>query len=225
MNAQIANGKRLRACWSMGLTLLLLVGCKSLGVKTPSWMASDDDAAMPASVSAVWTPAVITRADGSQARGFGGRLMFFGPESKKAIRVDGALVVFAYDEQKNPNPRADADRRYIFTREQLASHHSKTEFGHSYSIWIPWDSVDGPNRQISLLVRFNPTEGSTISGDLARLSLSGTSGAELATTSTSNSCIQPTSLETPAAPFGTPDPAVQRPMTPATIRIPSYGQR
>ena len=151
--------------------------------------------------------------------------MFFGPQSKKAVRVDGALVVFGYDEQQGTNPKAESDRKYVFTREQLASHHSKTEFGHTYSIWIPWDKIDGPPRQVSMLVRFNPTEGSTVSGDLARLSLSGTSGAELATTSSSTSSVQPASLQSPVAPFGIPDLAPQRRMEPTSIRIPSYGQR
>lgn len=225
MNGCVARVNWTRGPWCLAWALILLVGCKSLDMKAPHWLPGEDDKpAVPATLSAVWTPAVMTRADGSQARGFGGRLMFFGPESQKAIRVDGALAVFAYDEQKGPNPSAEPDRRYIFTREMLASHHSKTEFGHSYSVWIPWDGVNGPTRQVSLLVRFNPTEGSTISGDLARLSLSGTSGAELATT-TSTSTVQPASLQTPAAPFNSPESDAQRRMGSTTIRIPSYGQR
>ena len=166
----------------LACSLALFGGCKPLDVSPANkWFNSSEEKPMaPSTVTAVWSTAVLQRADSSRARGFGGRIMFYGPDGQKPIRVDGSLAVYGFDEDsRNPqDPRPD--RKYLFTREQLASHYSKSELGHSYSIWIPWETVDGPPRQVSLLVRFNPTEGSPIAGELARLSLPGSELPEFA---------------------------------------------
>jgi hypothetical protein len=154
---------------------LLAGGCKALEISPPkNWFAGDEDKpVVPTSVAAVWSNAVLQRADGALVRGFGGRLMFYGPDGQKPVRVDGSLAVYGFDETNRDPRNTRPDRKYLFTREQLASHYSKSELGHSYSIWIPWESADGPTRPVSLIVRFNPVEGAAVVGELAKLTLRG----------------------------------------------------
>lgn len=166
-----------RAATALWLALAL-TGCQPLDLKPSSSLFSgrDDRPGVPASLTAVWSNAVLQRADGTHARGFGGRLMFYGSKKQTPIRVDGTLVVYAFDEKdRNPDdPRPD--RKYVFTRQQFASHYSKSDLGHSYSIWIPWDEANGSLKEVSLMARFVSVEGEAIVGEQVKLTLPGTSG-------------------------------------------------
>lgn len=162
-------------------TLLLLVAClaASTGCKqwnlTRSWTwlpGSEDPPEVPVKVVAVWTNGQLQQDNGTSLRGFGARLMFYNKEDKP-VRVEGKLVVYAFDEQKPEGKSSQADRRYVFTAEQLAEHYSKTQLGHSYSIFVPWDKAGAPAQQVSLIVRFNPLGGPAVVGSQAKLSLPG----------------------------------------------------
>jgi hypothetical protein len=114
----------------------LVAGCSSINVRQPiaSVFGSAEKPKTPARVVAIWTDATAQRPDGPSTRGFGGRLMFYGPDGDTPLLVDGSLVVYAFDEH---NRGAVPDRKYVFTPEQFARHHSKSKLGHSYSVWIP----------------------------------------------------------------------------------------
>jgi len=127
----------------------------------------------PASVVAVWTNAMLQQPGAPPTRGFGGRLMFYGPGSDKPIRVDGTLVVYAFDELRRDPHDPQPDRKYVFRREQLGDHYSKSKLGPSYSVWIPWDKAGSPPQQVSLIVRFNPASGPAIVGNQTKLALPG----------------------------------------------------
>ncbi len=154
------------------LGIVLSFGCAPFNLTSPkTWFPADDGKPQPpASVTAIWSPALLQRADGTRARGFGGRLTFYGTKGQSSIAVDGALVVYAYDESQNTQ-NARPTRKYVFTREQFASHHSKSELGHSYSVWIPWDRVEDTAKQVSLIVRFSPVEGSPVVSESAKSTL------------------------------------------------------
>lgn len=165
-----------QSLWRMTALAIAIGGAASSAaaeLKSPkTWFSSDDNRPqLPNSVVAVWSPAILERADGSRARGFGGRLMFYG-KTHSTIRVDGPLVVYAYDDGRNPQDSRPS-RKYVFTREQFATHYSKSELGHTYSIWIPWDHVEATTKQISLVVRFNPMEGSPVLSEMAKATLPG----------------------------------------------------
>ena len=115
----------------------------------------------PTKIAAVWTDAVLHQAGKPATRGFGGRLMFYGPDGNTPIKVDGTLVVYAFDEEGRSPTDVKPDRKYVFPPEQFARHYSKSKLGHSYSVWIPWDEVGGPRKEISLITRFIPKNGGT----------------------------------------------------------------
>src|SRR5688572_3063476 len=153
---------------SMGarLTLLILVawacaGCagKSKGWKFAKWdvrravgMKPDKpDPEIPERLVATWTDAVLNTAGQPSKRGFGGRLIFFKKDSKDPVRVEGQLVVYAFDETDRESYETAPTRRYVIPTEQLAKQESPSKLGASYSVWLPWDEVGGPQKKISLI--------------------------------------------------------------------------
>lgn len=137
------------------------------------WGEGDYKAGMPSRVVAVWVDTVMYTTGEVPVRGFGGRLMFYTPKGEKPIKVEGDLVVYAFDEVGRDPRHVAPDKKYVFTAEQLAGHYSKGELGHSYSVWLPWDQAGGSQREISLIVRFIPKGGTVIVGDPTRHILPG----------------------------------------------------
>ena len=84
--------------------------------------------------------------------------MFYEGKNEEPIKVDGTLVVYAFDETNRDANNARPDRKYVFTPQQLPLHYSKSKVGHSYSVWMPWDEVGGVQKEITLIVRFQPKE-------------------------------------------------------------------
>ena len=126
-------------------------------------------------IAAVWTHDVMNVAGKNPVQGFGGRIYFYNHE-QEAIKVEGELVVFAFDDtsmsQKGEATR-NPDRKFIFRADQLPSHLSDSEMGPSYSFWIPWQEFGGDQRLISLVPVFMPTEGRNVTGHFSKTSLPG----------------------------------------------------
>jgi len=158
------------------LAPLALAGCAQLHIpKDHPWpWQADDRVQAPVKVVAMWTDTVAYQPSLTPQRGFGGRLMFYGPKSEKPVRVDGTLVVYAFDESKSEKDGTKPDRKYVFTPEQFKLHYSKSQIGHSYSIWLPWDEAGGQQCEISLIVRFTPAEGSIVVSEQTTQILGGT---------------------------------------------------
>ncbi len=160
---------RVVRCW-------LIVGCLTSTAEGawPSWpFDKDEQPGKPDKVVAFWTDTVLTQANRPATRGFGGRLMFFEGKKEKPIKVDGTLVVYAFDESDRDQNNAKPDRKYVFLPDQLPAHYSKSKIGHSYSVWIPWDAVGGMQKEITLIARFEPKEGSAVVGEQCRQLLPG----------------------------------------------------
>jgi hypothetical protein len=152
--------ERLRLALLMFLAtmLLLTAGCSSWNIHKV-WPWNDDDKPQPPTkVVAVWTDTVKYGGGGPAVRGFGGRLMFYATEKGEPVKVEGTLVVYAFDETNRKLSNAKPDRKYVYTPEQLSDHYSKSKLGHSYSVWIPWGDAMGPQAKISLIVRFVPED-------------------------------------------------------------------
>ena len=162
--------------WLLPPALLMLVaGCTQFNLsRRIPWLGDTLDRPQPSKkVSAVWTETVRYKSNQPPTRGFGGRLMFFGDRQNKPVRVEGELVVYAFDERNRAPSDSKPTRKYVFPAETLDKLYSKSELGHSYSVWVPWDELGGPQEDISLIVRFNPTEGSPVISDQTKLILPG----------------------------------------------------
>ncbi|MFZ1935988.1 MAG: hypothetical protein WAU84_19845 [Thermoguttaceae bacterium] len=158
-----------------GYLLILgwLVASVQAGESWRPWPFGDDKPGKPDRVIAMWTDTVLTRSDTPPVRGFGGRLMFYEGKNESPVKVEGMLVVYALDENGRDPSSARPDRKYVITPQQLPAHYSKSKIGHSYSVWIPWDEVGGMQKDISLIVRFEPKNGAPVVGDQRRLLLPG----------------------------------------------------
>jgi len=219
----------LTAAW-----LAAAAGCSPLkfDAKLPWFGDKDDKPVAPTKVVAVWKDAVLHRSDQAPVRGFGGRLMFYDNKSKEPVRVEGDLVVYAFEEDGRRRSDTKPDRKYVLTGDQFAEHYSKSEIGHSYSIWLPWDAVGGSQKKISLIARFKPTEGPQIISEQASSMLPGpTPLAQLDRRKSSqpaqspgfeNSSVRPAAYETTAeaGQQAQPDDRPTRRMDTHTIELP-----
>ena len=75
------------------LFLGVLLGCTQMEMNQAISWFEEDPVATPTKVTAIWTDTVLYRANKFPIRGFGGRLMFYGPEDDKPVKVAGTLVV------------------------------------------------------------------------------------------------------------------------------------
>ncbi|MEM0924411.1 MAG: hypothetical protein AAGJ83_00100 [Planctomycetota bacterium] len=129
----------------------------------------------PAKLAATWSPDVFVRTGKTPTRGFGGRLFFF-DERSKAVPVEGTLTVHGFEVGADGNDREI--KPFKFTPEQFTRHFSQSDFGASYSIWIPWDAVGEHEKRISLVATFQSSEGKIIQGSPTTVVLPGTPRAE-----------------------------------------------
>jgi len=142
----------------LGLVCLAaLAGCSALDLrgKLP-WSGSSPKPQDPTRMVDVWTDEVLNQPGLPPVRGFGGRVMFYRGDDNTPITVDGTLTVLAFDEADRENPQAVAERKFVYLPEHLPKYHRKSELGHSYNFWLPWDEVGGPERKLCLVVRFEP---------------------------------------------------------------------
>jgi hypothetical protein len=190
--------------------LILLCGCAQMNLKKPSWpFASEDKPGTPVRIVPIWTDTVLYEPNQAPQRGFGGRLMFYDVKNDKPIKVDGDLVVYAFDETGRDPTNTRPDRKFVFPRHLLELHYSKSQIGHSYNFWLPWDEMGGEQKDISLIARFVPADGPTVAGEPTKQRLpgkppqlaAGQPGSAPRPTSTTNWQTQarPVSYEAPVA--------------------------
>ena len=134
----------------------------------------EEPAGKPDRVVVYWNDAVATDARQPAIRGFGGRLMFYESNSDAPVKADGTLVIYAFDETNRDPNNSKPDCKYVFTPEQLPKHYSKSKAGHSYSVWLPWDKAGGMQKEITLIVRFEPKLALPVIGEQLKEILPGT---------------------------------------------------
>ena len=160
---------------------------------------------VPTRVVALWAPAMYNQPGKPPTRGFGGRLYFYNAKDQP-VPIEGQLVVYGFNDSV---PRGDSrkpDRKFVFTSHQLAAHFSPADLGASYSIWIPWDPVGGPQLEVSLLPVFTAATGQLVMGEQSRNLLPGTTTPP-ANSQQQNSVVQPFIIDHRVAPasYAAPD--------------------
>ena len=144
----------------------------------PSLTGKTGEFRTPLKIVAFWTDTVRTSPGQPAMRGFGGRLMFYENRDGKPVKVAGSLAIYAFDEANRDPENPKPDRKFVFPAEQFDKHYSKSELGHSYSFWIPWDPVGGETRQVSLICRFTPVQGGAVVSDQVKQLLPGAEPSE-----------------------------------------------
>ena len=116
----------------------------------------------PVKMAVIWKDSTFTAPGTPPTRGFGGRFYFFNKKNKP-IRVDGKLMIYAYDDS-DESQKTQADRRYEYEAKDFQKHYSETDIGHSYSIWVPWDKIGGYRKTITLIPMFTAKSGQVVRG-------------------------------------------------------------
>lgn len=157
-----------------GLLLVAWLAPAARGEGWPYWpFKKDDKPGKPDKIITLWSDTVLTQAGRPPIRGFGGRLMFYEGKKEDPVKVEGTLVVYAFDETDRDANNSRPDRKYVFMPQQLPAHYSKSKIGHSYSVWLPWDEVGGMQKDITLIVRFEPKDAPVAISDPCRQLLPG----------------------------------------------------
>ncbi len=153
------------------IATLALSGCQSAALnlkdrfdldKPIPWLSDEEGPEIPERIVCFWTDAVNYKQGEQPTRGFGGRVLFYGKDNSKTLRVKGQLVVYAFDEAGRTLTDNKPTRKFVFPPEQFERHLSDSDFGPSYSVWLPWDQVGGPRKDISLIARFEPIGGAVV---------------------------------------------------------------
>jgi hypothetical protein len=157
------------------VVLAMVAGCAPLKISKPNmWpFTSEDPPGTPTRIVASWTDTVLYQPNQVPMRGFGGRVLFYSGEKPEPIKVEGTLTVYIFDETNRDPNNVKPDRKYVFTKDQLPSHYSKSKLGNSYSVWLPWDETGGPQKDVSLIARFTPEKGSVVVGEQTKQILPG----------------------------------------------------
>ncbi|TWU17134.1 hypothetical protein Pla52o_54730 [Novipirellula galeiformis] len=145
------------------LFLSLVGGCqfapKTAALRWP-W-SKESEPVQPERVLAVWSDTILHQPNKPGVRGFGGRIYFYEKDNTEPVEIDGGLAVYVFDADKTQPHDQRPLRKFVFTAEQFATHMSRTSLGPSYSVWLPWGEVGGPPMQLSLIARFEGSEGGT----------------------------------------------------------------
>ena len=113
----------------------------------------------PLSMAAIWKDSVFEKPGTAPVRGFGARIFFY-DEDNQAVKADGELIVYGFDDSvKNRQDSSKADRKYVFKADKFQSHFSETDLGASYSVWIPWEKIGGFRKTITLIPVFKTSDG------------------------------------------------------------------
>jgi hypothetical protein len=149
------------------VTCVLLTGCQSnhtykkMQAKNP---LAKNSPKSPTKMVDVWNTYAQTMSDGPPMRGIAGRVHFYSDAKKKqAVKVDGSMTVFVFDgDQKDP-AHAKPLKVYQFKPETLSKHYSyKKPLGHGYDFFLPFDSIDGVERPLCVIARFDDTLDGTL---------------------------------------------------------------
>lgn len=193
------------------LMWLSLVGCSEFDKQAGfPWLTGKKDAPAAKSMTAMWTETVMSQAGQPGTRGFGGRIHFFGEDDKKPLKVKGTLTVYAFEgDEKTASVKPQ--KKYIFLPDQLESHESESSLGPSYSFWLPWDAVGGPQKPFSLIARFESKEGGVVLSQPTRIVLSGVDGSA----SPSPNATQVNRIQTDAHTYETRTVSAEEPVAPS----------
>ncbi len=115
----------------------------------------------PQKMLAVWKDSVRSEIGKPPMRGFGGRIFLY-DQSGVPIRAKGELVIYGFDDSVKDRQGSKADQKLVFDNATLQRRYSKSGLGDSYSIWIDWDEVGGPDKSVTLIPFFRTPEGEIV---------------------------------------------------------------
>ncbi|MFM8476840.1 MAG: hypothetical protein ACKOEO_13765 [Planctomycetaceae bacterium] len=155
-------------------------------------------------VVTLWEPSHGKDANGRNARGFAGQILFFGPGGQTGCRIHGKVVVSVFDQY---DPESEEDpillHRYEFDADAWEAHRGEGTLGHSYSVFIPYARSHRDQVNCALKVELIQEDGRTISSQETEVLLPGRNTVQAAASRTRGfvreSRIEPGKRVTPAS--------------------------
>jgi hypothetical protein len=154
------------------LVLLCLTGCQTMNVKAPFPWDKEKEKPQPDKIMAVWTDAVRTESGKPAERGFGGRIFFY-DDKGKTMKVEGTVHIYVFDDDRTIDQVQIPEKKFVFPADSLELRYSKCSLGHSYNFWVPIGSVQGPNRNLSLVTKIELKSGGSVVSTVTRKILPG----------------------------------------------------
>ncbi len=156
-----------RCCFLAAIAAISL-GCnamdlnQSLPWSSPKTEKDPSKYIEPETMITIWNETLYTAPGQRPTRGFGGRIFFYDKNSRP-ISVDGELVCYGFDDAfQDGNMTSVPDKKFVFTAEQMTHHFGESDIGASYSIFLPWDELGNPQKQISLYPVFKTSTAKVI---------------------------------------------------------------
>ncbi len=150
----------MRYLYAITLLVWTVGGCASWNLTNPiAFWDAPPKPQVPTRMIEFWSEEVLTTPGMPSVRGFAGRVMFYNDKQSEPIAVDGTFTVFAFEDTDRNNSYTAPEKKFVYLPDQLPKYYSKSELGRSYSLWIPWDEVGGPERKLCLISRFEPRKG------------------------------------------------------------------
>ncbi len=214
-------------CLLVAASACLFGGCAQLDVdksfSIPFFGDDKDEPKIPNRLVTIWVDTVRYTQGAAPVRGFGGRLVFYEQGEEKPVKVDGDLIIYAFDEDGRRPGDPRPTRKYVFTSDQLEAHYSESKVGHSYSFFVPWDEVGGYRKAISLIARFQPKLGPVVVSEQAKQILP---GKPLPKDTEVAEPVPPAEAVRAASFNSSPSTEIRRRMQTATIAVPpTFGQQ
>ncbi len=125
--------------------------------KTPEFQTPDH-------IVVIWKQSTFRGDNGQKSKGFGGRIYFYN-DKNEAVKADGELTIFGFDDSFEGAERQSADCKFVFKQEDFQKHFSVTDLGPSYSVWVPWNEDNEDSLRISLMPIFKTVEGKLVQGE------------------------------------------------------------
>jgi len=177
---------------------------------SPDWLGFTDKPKVPSRMVAMWSDTILQQPRKPGVRGIGGRVMFYVSAQSEPVKVDGTLTVYAYDDSNDGPHNGPPDRKFVFLADQLPTHYSDSQIGHSYSFWLPWDEVGGEQRKLNLIARFEDESGKTVTSELSQQVLPGKLPAQEEQPLAANGVNQPVSYQAALDPRNRPAVGLQQ---------------
>lgn len=115
----------------------------------------------PEKMLTIWKDSIRSVPGQPAKRGFGGRIYLY-DANQVPIRAEGEFVVYGFDDSNKNREGSKADRKIVLENSTFQRLYSESPLGDSYSVWIDWDDVGGPDKSVTLVPFFRTPDGKII---------------------------------------------------------------
>jgi len=121
----------------------------------------------------VWEPAMGIGLDDKTSRGFSGQVYFFSQGSDLAVKVDGDVRVYVFDDEGTPEDQMQPLHEANFSAEAWNQLLTKGSLGATYNVFIPYIRPGNHEAKCALRIRYKPATGPIAYSDFVSICLEG----------------------------------------------------